>query len=69
MKHMIDAIDVSIKSIENTIKVRQSAIRNGSAEELFYLHQHKDIYKPEVKNANVKRSKAQNAKTVRVTGK
>ena len=60
MKHITDAIDATISSFEDKIKIRQSAII-GVVPELLALHQLKEFYKAKgATNANSKRSKATN---------
>ena len=60
MKHMITAIDAHIKSLEDKVIIRQSAIVT-QGEQLLTLHKLKEYYKEEKQNAeNSKRSKPKN---------
>ena len=60
MKHMVEAIDATIKSLENKIDMRQSAILI-QGEQLLTLHKLKEYYKEEKQDAkDSKRSKPKN---------
>ena len=60
MKHMQEAIEATIDSIEKSVKRGQYNIR-ANAVELLTLHKLKEIYKTqEIKDANPKRRKAPN---------